>query len=679
MELFLDGKTILASLRDAFFMLSPRKQFRNSVMFVVYCSAILTTICMIDDLFAQKATLFNSWIMILLWLTVYLASFAESLAENRSKAISSKNKTIVFVKQVQDGYLVTISAELLRPGDVILCEEGDIIPASGIVIEGVALIDESAVTGESAPVIRESDGERSVVTAGTKVISDRVKIRVTSKSEISLMERIIAPFDRRIKTPNESALSVVLSSLALIFVLVASSLAMFSLYSGGGLLTVPILTAFLVVLMPTTISALFKTVGIAGMDRLISRNVIALNAHSLESAGDIDMLLLDKTGTITVGNRTANEFVPVSGHAEKDFAAVAMLASFMDKTPEGRSIVELAKKKFKISEQSEDFLNAVAIPFSSMTRMSGVDILGKKPLRRIRKGSVDAIKSHVESLGGKYLEQLNESVIKIAKEGATPLLVSDNEKIVGVIPLKDEIKSGIKERFKKMRKMGIHTTMITGDNPLTAAAIAAEAGVDEYIALATPEIKLKKIRMEQGSGKFVAMTGDGTDDAAALAQADVGIAMNTGTKASREAGNMVDLDSNPTKLIDVVEISKEMLMTRGVLTFFSIVADVAKYFVIIPLLLNSVHRESGVDDGPLAFLNVMSLGSSKSAILSAVLFNALMLLAFIPLALRGIPYKAKSGQQILRNNFLIYGALAIAAPLIGIKTIDVVINRIGIF
>ncbi|HXF28980.1 MAG TPA: potassium-transporting ATPase subunit KdpB, partial [Chlamydiales bacterium] len=539
--------------------------------------------------------------------------------------------------------------------------------------------------GESAPVIRESGGDRSAVTAGTKVVSDSITIRVTSEPGNSFLDRMIYLIEgaKRQKTPNEVALHIVLSALTIIFLLTVVSLKMFGDYSAwqahqdlSHTLTIPILTSLLVCLIPTTISALLSAVGIAGMDRLIRLNVVAKSGRSVEAAGDVDLLLLDKTGTITIGNRCATAFLPVAGILEKAFAEIAQLASLSDETPEGRSIVVLAKTEFNLRAESVDATSVKFIPFSAKTRMSGIDFLDakKQVIRQVRKGAPDAIRKHVESLGGQFNEQITPVIHAISNKGGTPLLVSDNNAIIGIIHLKDVIKGGIKERFHEMRKMGIRTVMITGDNPLTAAAIAAEAGVDDFIAEATPEMKLERIRKEQEGGRLVAMTGDGTNDAPALAQADVGVAMNTGTQASREAGNMVDLDSNPTKLLDVVKIGKQMLITRGALTTFSIANDVAKYFAIIPALFGMLYSTGNMHDGPLSQLNIMFLQSHKSAILSAVIFNALIIIALIPLALKGIYYKAQSGYELLRSNIIVYGIGGLIAPFIGMKLIDILLN-----
>lgn len=689
---FLEGKMIMASIVESFTMLTPHVQIRNPVMFVTYLGAIVTTLYVINEILKGHLSWFDFQITIWLWFTVLFANFAQAIAESRGKAQAAslrKTKIEAYARQERGGVEVKTPSSELRKGDIIICELGDIIPADGEVIEGVATIDESAITGESAPVIRESGGDRSAVTAGTKVLSDRLKIKVTSEPGNSFLDRMINLIEgaKRQRTPNEIALHIVLSGLTIIFLLTTSSLKTFADYSGEAAkqdlshtITIPILVALLVCLIPTTISALLSAVGIAGMDRLIRRNVIALSGRSVEAAGDIDLLLLDKTGTITIGNRMATAFLPAAGIVEKEFARIAQLASLSDETPEGRSIVVLAKKECGLRAESLDITNATFIPFSAKTRMSGIDFkdIYGNIIRRIRKGSADAIRKHIENLGGKYPDNFDEAIHPIMHKGGTPLLVSDDDKIVGIIHLKDVVKGGIRERFEEMRRMGIHTIMITGDNPLTAAAIAAEAGVDEFIAEATPEMKLARIKKEQAEGRLLAMTGDGTNDAPALAQADVGVAMNTGTQASREACNMVDLDSNPTKLIDIVQIGKQMLMTRGALTTFSIANDVAKYFAIIPAIFGALYVKQTTGQGPLSILNIMFLHSPQSAILSAVIFNALIIIALIPLALRGVSYHAQPAYILLKKNILLYGIGGIIAPFIGIKIIDLIIAFFGL-
>ncbi|MEI8124355.1 MAG: potassium-transporting ATPase subunit KdpB [Parachlamydiaceae bacterium] len=689
---FFNTKVVLSAVKRSLLMLTPQIQIKNPVMFVTYLGAIVTTACVINEIFTHSLSWFDVQITIWLWFTVLFANFAEAIAESRGKAQAAslkKAKIEAYAKQEKNGIEVRIPSTELKKNDVIICDAGDTIPTDGEVIEGVASVDESAITGESAPVIRESGGDRSAVTAGTKVLSDRIKIKVTSEPGNSFLDRMINLIEgaKRQRTPNEIALHIVLSALTIIFLFTTSSLKTFGEYSGiaahqdlSHVLTIPILVALLVCLIPTTISALLSAVGIAGIDRLIQKNVIAMSGRAVEAAGDINLLILDKTGTITIGNRMATAFLPVNGSDEKEFAKTAQLASLSDETPEGRSIVVLAKNKYGLRAESLKIEKSTFIPFSAKTRMSGIDIVdgNGRVIRQIRKGAAESVRKHIESLGGKYSEEIDADIESISSKGGTPLVVSDNEKIVGIIHLKDIIKGGIKERFAEMRNMGIRTLMITGDNPLTAAAIAAEAGVDEYIAEATPEIKLAKIKAEQEGGQLIAMTGDGTNDAPALAQADVGVAMNTGTQASREAGNMVDLDSNPTKLIDIVQIGKQMLMTRGALTTFSIANDVAKYFAIIPAIFGTLYIFGGEHHGPLSILNIMFLQSHQSAILSAVIFNALIIVALIPLALRGVKYRAHSANTLLRINILIYGVGGIIVPFIGIKCIDFLITLFGL-
>jgi len=683
---FLNRKLISSAILDAFKMLSPKVQFKNPVMFVTYVGAIITTIYVV---ISTPFSPFNLQIALWLWFTVLFANFAEAIAESRGKAhAASLKKTQVetYARQIRNGVEIKTESNTLKKDDIIICEAGDIIPVDGEVVEGVATVDESAITGESAPVIRESGGDRTAVTAGTKVLSDRIKVRVTSEVGCSFLDRIIGLIEgaKRQKTPNEIALHIVLTALTIIFLMTTASLKTFSEYSANAanqnlsnIVTIPILIALLVCLIPTTISALISAVGIAGMDRLIRKNVIAKSGRSVEAAGDIDLLLLDKTGTITIGNRMAVAFLPTNGYMEKELAEIAQMASLSDETPEGRSIVVLAKTQFGFKAESFDAATSSFVPFSALIRMSGVDLMDStgKVVRRIRKGAADAIKEHIEKIGGIYPAEIDAAIQSISKNGGTPLLVSDNHKVVGVIHLKDVVKGGIKERFEAMRKMGIKTVMITGDNHLTAAAIAAEAGVDDFIAEATPETKMNFIKKEQQAGCLVAMTGDGTNDAPALAQADVAVAMNTGTQASRDAGNMVDLDSNPTKLIDIVEIGKQLLMTRGALTTFSIANDVAKYFAIIPALFGSLYADqSGF--GPLSALNIMYLHSRESAILSAIIFNALIIIALIPLALKGVNYKPKSADELLRDNLLKYGLGGLVLPFFGIKVIDLIVSTL---
>ncbi|MBS4167665.1 potassium-transporting ATPase subunit KdpB [Parachlamydia sp. AcF125] len=687
----LDAKGVFKALKEAVCMLTPQAQIKNPVMFVTYVAAFATFLYVLSQLFYGNLTGFDFQITLWLWLTLFFANFSQAIAESRGKAQANslrKAKTEIFAKQDCNGIAIKVPCNQLKKGDMVICEAGDLIPADGEVIEGVATVDESAITGESAPVIRESGGDRSAVTAGTKVLSDRLKIKVVSDAGQSFLDKMIHLIEgaKRQKTPNEVALSIVLSGLTFVFLLATCSLKMFGDYSSyaakqdlSQILTIPVLAALLVCLIPTTISALLNAVGIAGIDRLIRRNVIALSGRSVEAAGDIDLLILDKTGTITIGNRMAVAFLPATDMEEKEFAKIAQLASLSDETPEGRSIVILAKNQFSLRGETVEAGASTFIPFSAKTRMSGIDFKDNegKVLRSIRKGSVEAIKKHVLSLGGKYTPHLDAGIQSIAHKGGTPLLVSDQDKIAGIVHLKDVIKGGIKERFAEMRKMGVRTVMVTGDNPMTAAAIAAEAGVDEYIADATPEMKLAKIKAEQAGGRLVAMTGDGTNDAPALAQADVAVAMNTGTQASREAGNMIDLDSNPTKLIEIIEIGKQMLMTRGALTTFSIANDVAKYFAIIPAIFGVLYAAAPNQKGPLSILNFMHLQSPHSAILSALIFNTLVIVALIPLALRGVKYTAQSAHDLLRNNLLIYGLGGMIVPFLGIKLIDLAITFLG--
>lgn len=675
------------AMKKSFAMLAPACQLNNPVMFVTYVGAICTTL----HILLVSFSFFDIQIALWLWFTVLFANFAEAVAESRGKAHAAslrKTQTETFARQERHGLEVKIPANELKKGDIIICEAGDVIPADGEVVEGIATVDESAITGESAPVIRESGGDRSAVTAGTKVLSDRLRIEVVSEIGNSFLDRMIRLIEgaKRQRTPNEIALHIVLSGLSIIFLLTTASLYTFAEYSARAsgesfsrMLTLPVLIALLVCLIPTTISALLSAVGIAGMDRLLRKNVVAKSGRSVEAAGDIDLLMLDKTGTITMGNRMAFAFLPASHVGEKEFAKTAQLASLSDETPEGRSIVVLAKSLFGLRAESLDTPNSETVPFSAMTRMSGIDLKDEKGnvVKRIRKGASQEIKKHILALGGVFPEQMEEEIQSIAAMGGTPLVVSEDDKVVGIIHLKDIVKGGIRERFEEMRKLGIRTIMITGDNPLTAAAIAAEAGVDDYLAEATPEIKLKRIQQEQEDGRLIAMTGDGTNDAPALAQADVGVAMNTGTQASREAGNMVDLDSNPTKLLDIVEIGKQLLMTRGALTTFSISNDLAKYFAIIPAICGSLYlaKGNGVDiEGPISHFNIMALHSHQSAILSAVIFNALIIVALIPLALKGVSCHAASAYALLRRNLAIWGLGGLIAPFIGIKLIDMAIT-----
>ena len=682
---------IRPAIGDAFRKLHPRVQWRNPVMFVTEISAAATIMIFAAALVGGRFLGFELQIALWLWFTVLFANFAEAIAEGRGKAQAEslkKGRTQILAKGLFADGILTVPAALLKKGDKVVCEANDIIPADGEVIEGIASVDESAITGESAPVIRESGGDRSAVTGGTRVISDRIVVEITAKPGDTFVDRMIALIEgaKRQKTPNEIALGIVLAGLTIIFLLTVTTLKFFADYSAGaanqdlsGIVTVPVLIALLVCLIPTTIGGLLSAVGIAGIDRLIRRNVIATSGRAVEAAGDIDVLLMDKTGTITMGNRMATEFVPAPMVTAQLLAEAAQLASLSDETPEGRSIVVLAKEKFGLRAQTLNPHQADFVPFSASTRMSGVDIHEDGEVSiRLRKGAIDAVRTYVENEGGTVPPEVLSAAETIGHSGGTPLVVASDNQVLGVVHLKDVVKGGIRERFAEMRRMGIRTVMVTGDNPITAAAIAAEAGVDDFIAQATPEMKLKRIRDEQQKGHLVAMTGDGTNDAPALAQADVGVAMNTGTQAAREAGNMVDLDSNPTKLIDVVETGKQMLMTRGALTTFSIANDVAKYFAIIPAIFSTLYLASGSATGPLETLNIMRLASPQSAILSAVIFNALIIIALIPLALRGVKYRAEGASAVLGRNLLIYGLGGLIAPFCGIKLIDVLVAAIGL-
>lgn len=680
---------IVPAIKDAFLKLNPKVQLRNPVMFVTLLGAILTTIYVILGV-GKGQTSFEIQIAFWLWFTVLFANFAEAIAEGRGKAQAlalRKSRKSTEARLLRDKKEIIIPALELQKGDLVICEVNDVIPNDGEVIEGIASVDESAITGESAPVIRESGGDRSAVTGGTRVISDRIIVRITADATNSFLDRMIALIEgaKRQKTPNEIALSILLSGLTIIFLLAVVTLKPLTDYAASAsgqdlshIVTVPVLIALLVCLIPTTIGGLLSAIGISGMDRLVRRNVIATSGRAVEAAGDIDVLLLDKTGTITLGSRMASDFLPVQGVTALKLAESAQLASLADETPEGRSIVVLAKETYSLRGQSIQPHLATFIPFTAQTRMSGIDLKQDDKIVSIRKGASDSIVKYIQDLGGKIPADLLDIVETVAKKGSTPLVVTNGQDILGVIQLKDVVKGGIKERFAELRKMGIRTVMITGDNALTAAAIAAEAGVDDYMAQATPEDKLKRIREEQAQGHLVAMTGDGTNDAPALAQADVGVAMNTGTQAAREAGNMVDLDSNPTKLIEIVEIGKQLLMTRGSLTTFSIANDVAKYFAILPAIFSTLYIVEGAKVGPLGALNIMHLVSPQSAILSAVIFNALVIIALIPLALRGVKYKSESSGVLLRRNLIIYGGGGIIVPFLGIKIIDVIITSIGL-
>ncbi len=667
---------MVPAIGNAFKKLNPAVMVRNPVMFVTMIGAILTSVGVFT---ASQDRVFVGQLALWLWFTVFFANFAEAVAEGRGRAQADalrKARKETMARVLRDGREERIPAPSLQKGDVVVCEAGDVIPADGEVIEGIATVDESAITGESAPVIRESGGDRSAVTGGTKVISDRIVVRVTMERGRGFLDRMISMVEgaKRQKTPNEIALTILLAALTLIFLLVCVTLKPFGLFFELNF-SIPVLAALLVCLIPTTIGGLLSAIGISGIDRLIRHNVMATSGKAVEAAGDVDVLLLDKTGTITLGNRMATSFLSAPGVRPERLADMAQLASLADETPEGRSIAVLAKQQFNLRGREVAEPHAKFVPFTAQTRMSGVDFpaLAGQAGRIIRKGAADAVKRHVESLGGNFPKEVERIVEEISRGGGTPLVVAENHEVLGVVQLKDVVKGGIKERFAKLRKMGIRTVMITGDNPLTAAAIAAEAGVDDFMAQATPEDKLRRIREEQAKGHLVAMTGDGTNDAPALAQADVGVAMNTGTQAAREAGNMVDLDSNPTKLMEIVEIGKQLIMTRGSLTTFSLSNDVAKYFAILPAMFLLLYAKPGEEAGPLAALNIMGLHSDKSAILSAVIFNALIIVALIPLALKGVKYRATGAAAVLRRNLLVYGLGGILAPFLGIKLIDVIL------
>jgi K+-transporting ATPase ATPase B chain len=666
-----DWSIVGPALINAFKKLDPRLMIKNPVMFVTMVGAALTTIGIFTGTASERG--FIAQLALWLWFTVLFANFAEAVAEGRGKAQADslrKSRKETIARRLRNNHEEKVPATDLLKGDLVVCETGDMIPADGDVVEGIASVDEAAITGESAPVIRESGGDRCAVTGGTRVLSDRIVIRVTSEKGNTFLDRMIAMVEgaRRQKTPNEIALTILLSALTLIFLLVCVTLKPFGIYSATDF-SVPVLVALLVCLIPTTIGGLLSAIGISGIDRLIRRNVMAVSGKAVEAAGDVDVLLLDKTGTITLGNRMATAFIPAPNVKVERLADAAQLASLADETPEGRSIVVLAKEKFNIRGREVGPIHAQFVPFTAQTRMSGVDFpkMDGVPARSIRKGAAEAISVYVDHAGGKFPALVTSAVEEISRSGGTPLVVAEGREVLGVVHLKDVVKGGIKERFAQLRKMGIRTVMITGDNQLTAAAIAAEAGVDDFMAQATPEQKLKRIREEQAAGHLVAMTGDGTNDAPALAQADVGVAMNTGTQAAREAGNMVDLDSNPTKLIEIVEIGKQLLITRGSLTTFSIANDVAKYFAIIPAMIMGTFPA-------IAPLNIMSLHSPTSAILSAVIFNAIIIIALIPLALRGVAYKPIGAQAILQRNLLIYGLGGVIIPFVGIKAIDVIIT-----
>lgn len=685
----LDSRILIPAIGAAFTKLNPRTLAKNPVMFVVATVSALTTVLFLRDVATGGGNLgFSFQINLWLWFTVLFANFAEAVAEGRGKAQADslrKARTETQAKLLTanngSGYRM-VPGTSLKVGDLVLVEAGDIIPSDGEVVEGVASVNEAAITGESAPVIRESGGDRSAVTGGTQVLSDVIRVRITAAAGSTFIDRMIALVEgaERQKTPNEIALNILLAGMTLIFVLATATIPSFAAYAGGSI-PIIVLVALFVTLIPTTIGALLSAIGIAGMDRLVRFNVLAMSGRAVEAAGDVDTLLLDKTGTITLGNRQATSFRPVRGITEQELADAAQLASLADETPEGRSIVVLAKEKYAIRGRDMGSLQATFVPFTAQTRMSGVDVGGSS----IRKGAVEAVLAHVGANNAPsngnaaialrpetdVIRELQAIADEIAKAGGTPLAVARDGKLLGVIQLKDIVKGGIRERFAELRRMGIRTVMITGDNPMTAAAIAAEAGVDDFLAQATPENKLSLIREEQAKGKLVAMCGDGTNDAPALAQADVGVAMNTGTVAAREAGNMVDLDSDPTKLIEIVEIGKQLLMTRGALTTFSIANDIAKYFAIIPAMFLTFYPQLGV-------LNIMGLATPQSAILSAIIFNALIIVALIPLSLKGVKYRAIGAGALLSRNLLIYGLGGIVVPFIGIKAIDMVITAIGL-
>jgi K+-transporting ATPase ATPase B chain len=668
-----NAKIVRQALLDSFIKLNPRAMMKNPVMFVVEVGSVITTALLIKDLARHNPGFgFDLQITLWLWFTVLFANFAEAMAEGRGKAQAetlrrAKSETVAR-RLLPNGKTEAVPGSKLRAGDLVLVAAGEVIPGDGDVIEGVASVDESAITGESAPVIRESGGDRSAVTGGTRVLSDEIKVKISSNPGETFLDRMIALVEgaERQKTPNEIALNILLAGLTIIFLLAVVTLQPFAVYSGAPQ-SVFVLVSLLVCLIPTTIGALLSAIGIAGMDRLVQHNVLAMSGRAVEAAGDVNTLLLDKTGTITLGNRQATDFIAAPGISNDQLADAAQLSSLPDETPEGRSIVVLAKERYNLRGRELATMQAEFVAFSAQTRMSGVNFNG----RTIRKGAADAIAKYLEQNGGYLPKEVQATVETIARSGGTPLVVADSNRALGVIHLKDIVKGGMRERFTQLRAMGIRTVMITGDNPLTAAAIAREAGVDDFLAQATPKDKMDLIRREQGEGKLVAMTGDGTNDAPALAQADVGVAMNTGTQAAKEAGNMVDLDSNPTKLIEIVEIGKQLLMTRGSLTTFSIANDVAKYFAIIPAMFAGTFPV-------LNALNIMHLATPQSAILSAVIFNALIIIALIPLALRGVKYRPMSAAALLRRNLWIYGVGGVIVPFVGIKIIDVLIRAVGL-
>jgi K+-transporting ATPase ATPase B chain len=668
-----DARIVRQALLDSLVKLSPRTMMRNPVMFVVEAGSVITTALLVKNALGhQPGFSFNLQITLWLWFTVVFANFAEAMAEGRGKAQAetlrkAKSETMAN-RLLADGRSQTVPSCDLRAGDVVIVSAGETIPGDGEVIDGVASVDESAITGESAPVIRESGGDRSAVTGGTRVLSDQLKIKITSNPGETFLDRMIALVEgaERQKTPNEIALNILLAGLTVVFLLAVVTLQPFAIYSGSPQ-TIFVLISLLVCLIPTTIGGLLSAIGIAGMDRLVQHNVLAMSGRAVEAAGDVNTLLLDKTGTITLGNRQATDFVAAPGVSNDQLADAAQLSSLPDETPEGRSIVVLAKEKYGLRGRDLSASHAQFVPFTAQTRMSGVNFDG----RVIRKGAADAIQKYLSENGGMLPKELQAAVETIARSGGTPLVVAENHRALGVVHLKDIVKGGIRERFLQLRAMGIRTVMITGDNPLTAAAIAREAGVDDFLAQATPKDKMDLIKKEQAEGKLVAMTGDGTNDAPALAQSDVGVAMNTGTQAAKEAGNMVDLDSNPTKLLEIVEIGKQLLMTRGSLTTFSIANDVAKYFAIIPAMFAATFPV-------LNALNIMRLATPQSAVLSAVIFNALIIIALIPLALRGVKYRPMNAEALLRRNLLLYGLGGVIVPFIGIKVIDLLIRGLGL-
>ncbi len=669
-----DPPIVRRAIGDAFRKLDPRVQAKNPVMFVVWVGSLVTTILFVQDLFGRSGgweTAFVGQIALWLWFTVLFAGFAEAIAEGRGKAQADelrKTRTTTLAKKLgKGGVIEEVPAPSLRRGDIVVCDLGDVIPSDGTVVEGIASVDESAITGESAPVIREAGGDRSAVTGGTKVISDSIKVEITANPGETFIDRMIGLVEgaSRQKTPNEIALNILIAGLTIIFLLATVTLLPFGLYAGVHL-SLAVLIALLVCLIPTTIGGLLSAIGIAGMDRVMQYNVLAMSGKAVEAAGDVDVLLLDKTGTITLGNRQAAEFLPLPGVDVQELADAAQLSSLADETPEGRSIVVLAKEQYGLRGRHLDEATTEFIPFTAQTRMSGINTPGQ----RVRKGAVQAVIDAVKAAGGTVPAALQESADEISRRGGTPLAVVLNDRPLGIIYLKDVVKGGMRERFDHLRAMGIKTIMITGDNPLTAAAIAQEAGVDDFMAQAKPEDKMARIRQEQAEGRLVAMTGDGTNDAPALALADVGVAMNSGTQAAKEAGNMVDLDSNPTKLIEIVEIGKQLLMTRGALTTFSIANDVAKYFAIIPAMFATLYLVAGQTHGPLWALNFMHLHSPYSAVLAAVIFNALVIVALIPVALRGVPYRPMGAAQVLRRNLLVWGLGGILVPFPFIYVLD---------